>query len=132
MIEEKLESLRRAVRRVSEKRPADVQTLENDFDLQDILTLNLSRAIQLCVDIGMHLISDLELPPPDTMGQTFDVLRKGGVIGDELAKRLKAAVGFRNVAVHNYELINWSIVHSIATNHLGDFADFAKAISSRL
>lgn len=38
------------------------------------MTLNLSRAVQLCVDIGAHIVSGLQVPPPDTMGQTFDLL----------------------------------------------------------
>ena len=41
--------------------------------------MNLSRAVQLCVDIGAHLIADLDVPPPDTMGKTFDTLRDAGV-----------------------------------------------------
>ena len=132
MIAEKLESLRRCVQRVSEKCPPDVQTLVCDFDLQDILTLNLWRAVQLCVDIGTHLIANLEAPPPDTMGQTFDVLRDAGIIEKALAIRLKKAVGFRNVVIHNYESIDWAIVHAIARNHLEDFTDFGKIIASKL
>ena len=132
MITEKLESLRRCVRRVSEKCPPDAEILLRDFDLQDILALNLSRAVQLCVDIGTHLIADLEVPPPDTMGKTFDTLSEAGVIDEALATRLKKAVGFRNIAVHDYEAVDWMIVHSIARNHLADFSNFAGIVSSRL
>ncbi len=102
VIEQKLESLRRALRRVEEKCPEDAIALAKNIDAQDILTLNLTRAIQLCVDIGAHLISQTELPSPETMGETFDTLSQLGVINTELAMRLKRAVGFRNIAVHNY------------------------------
>ena len=132
VIEEKLESLRRCLHRVSEKCPPDAATFLNDFDLQDIIALNLSRAVQLSVDIGAHLISDLEVQPPDTMGQTFDILSDAAVIGKELAGRLKKAVGFRNIAVHSYESINWAIVHSLVRNHLGDFSEFAGIIAVKL
>jgi uncharacterized protein YutE (UPF0331/DUF86 family) len=128
LIEEKLESLRRCVRRVEEKCPADAKRLANDIDAQDILALNLTRAVQICTDIGAHLISETNLPPPDTMGQTFDVLSKAGIISVELAGQMKKAVGFRNIAVHNYEAIDWAIVHSIATQRLPDFAQFARAV----
>jgi uncharacterized protein YutE (UPF0331/DUF86 family) len=74
VIEQKLESLRRCLRRVEEKYPPDVDTLAKDVDAQDILTLNLTRAVQLCVDIGAHLVTATQLSPPDTMGQTFDIL----------------------------------------------------------
>lgn len=54
------------------------------------------------------------------------------VLNNELASGLKKAVGFRNIAVHNYESINWKIVHSIVKFHLADFSAFAKAVAMRL
>lgn len=128
VIEQKLESLRRCLRRIETKCPADPLTLVADFDLQDIVALNLSRAVQLSVDIGAHLIASMEVPPPGTMGQTFDLLAQEGVLSRELANSLKKSVGFRNIAVHNYDSINWLIVHSIVKNNLGEFSAFAKAV----
>lgn len=132
VIEQKLESLRRCLRRVADKCPPDPEVLTRDIDLQDIVTLNLTRAVQLCVDIGAHIIAGMEVPPPDTMGLTFDALAHAGVIHENLAGRLKKAVGFRNIAVHNYDEIDWAIVHAIVHRHLGDFTDFASAVASRL
>ncbi len=50
------------------------------------------------------------------------------IIDTDLAQRLKHAMGFRNIAVHNYEAINWAIVHAIASRHLVDFRDFAESV----
>jgi uncharacterized protein YutE (UPF0331/DUF86 family) len=132
VIEQKLESLRRCLQRIEDKCPSDYRTLEDNPDLQDIMVLNLTRAVQLCVDIGAHLISAMDVPAPDTMGATFDVLAKAGVISDTLALQLKKAVGFRNIAVHNYEAINWQIVHAIARDYLQDFNAFSGNIASHL
>lgn len=128
VIAQKLESLRRCLQRVAEKCPPSAEILGADLDRQDILALNLSRAVQLCVDIGAHLVAGRNVPPPATMGETFDVLAGLGIMTPELAIRMKNAVGFRNIAVHNYEAINWQIVHAIATRHLDDFKDFARSI----
>jgi uncharacterized protein YutE (UPF0331/DUF86 family) len=128
VIEQKLEALRRCLARVGEKCPEESALLEQDADLQDIITLNLTRAVQLCVDIAAHLIAAREIPPPDTMGQSFDALARAGILREELATRLKKAVGFRNIAVHNYEAIDWRIVHAICRYHLVDFQEFARAI----
>lgn len=130
IIDEKLESLRRCLARISEKRPPTADKLANDPDLQDIITLNLTRAVQLCVDLSSHLISDLEHTAPATMGETFTILADEGVIPGELAERLGKAVGFRNIAVHNYQKIDWHIVHAIANNHLDDFTRFAEFVAS--
>jgi uncharacterized protein YutE (UPF0331/DUF86 family) len=131
VIEQKLESLRYCLQRVQSRCPADAQTLAADPDLQDIVALNLSRAVQVCVDIGAHLIAGMQVPAPDTMGQTFDLLAQAGVLSAALASRLKKAVGFRNIAVHSYEAINWHIVHSIARKHLADFSEFAEVVAIR-
>jgi len=55
---------------------------------------------------GAHWIVGLDVPPPQTMGETFDRLSQAGVLDGELATRLKKAVGFRNVAVHDYRSID--------------------------
>ena len=132
VVEQKLESLRRCLRRIETKCPAEAVTLMTDIDLQDIVALNLSRAVQICVDIGAHLIAGMEVPPPDTMGQTFDLLAQESVLNNLLASNLKKAVGFRNIAVHSYENINWEIVHSIVKHHLADFSEFAKVVAISL
>lgn len=132
VVEQKLESLRRCLWRIETKCPMDAATLIADIDLQDIVSLNLSRAVQISVDIGAHLIAGMDVPPPDTMGQTFDLLAQEGVLNSELASSLKKAVGFRNIAVHNYERINWEIVHSIVKYHLADFSAFAKIVAVKL
>ena len=45
---------------------------------------------------------------------------------------MKKAVGFRNIAVHAYDTMDWDIVFAIASRHLQDFADFAHVIAVRL
>ena len=126
IVARKLDSLRRCLDRVRARCPADVATLAGDPDLQDIVVLNLSRAVQICVDLALHTLSILEQPVPDTMGQAFDQLAGAGRLPAGLALRLKKAVGFRNIAVHNYGAIDWAIVYAIATRHLGDFEAFAR------
>jgi uncharacterized protein YutE (UPF0331/DUF86 family) len=129
VIDQKLESLRRCLGRIQEKFPAKVDELQANFDLQDIIALNLSRAVQLTVDIGSHIIASMNMPAPETMGQTFEILAQQNVLPAQVADQLKKSVGFRNIAVHNYEAINWQIVHSIVSEHLQDFTEFAKAVA---
>lgn len=132
IVERKLDSLQRCLTRVTLKCPPDATTLANDPDLQDVIVLNLSRAVQLCVDLGAHLVSGLNQPPPNTMGEVFDRMAAAQLIDERLADRMKKSVGFRNMAVHNYETLDWAIVHAIATRHMSDFNEFAKAISRNI
>ena len=48
----KLDSLARCIRRIESKRPRTIEELNSDIDLQDILSVNLERAVQLCVTSG--------------------------------------------------------------------------------
>ncbi len=127
----KLDSLQRCLARIQAKRPSHIETLENDIDLQDVLVLNISRTVQICVDLASHLLSDLELPPPNTMGEAFDRLAQAGIIDIELARQMKKAVGFRNIAVHAYDAINWRIVFVIATQGMQDTQRFAQIVTMR-
>jgi uncharacterized protein YutE (UPF0331/DUF86 family) len=66
------------------------------------------------------------------MGETFDRLVELRIIDSGLASRLKKAVGFRNLAMHNYDALDWGLVHTISCQNLNDFTDFARAISQHL
>jgi uncharacterized protein YutE (UPF0331/DUF86 family) len=125
----KLESLRRCVRRIKDKTPSSSAVLLKDNDLQDIICVNLERAVQVCVDLSSHIIAESDMQAPGSMGESFEQLRKLDLISDELAERMKKAVGFRNVAVHAYQEINWEIVYAIITTRLKDFVEFAQAVS---
>ena len=121
----KLESLRRCIARVEDKTPATVMELIDDLDLQDIIALNLGRAVQICVDIGLHIIADLEVAVPDSMSETFRTLEREGIIDESVCRQLSKAVGFRNTAVHAYQEIDWEIVYNIISTRLGDFRAYA-------
>lgn len=113
VIGEKLESLRRCVQRVADKTPMSAAELSRDPDVQDVVALNLMRAVQVCVDIAAHITAEDQLAPPAAMGESFDRLAQQKVIDPALAQRMRKAVGFRNIAVHNYQAVDWAIVHSI-------------------
>lgn len=130
--ERKLDSLRRCLERVRRWCPDEAEALTVDVDAQDIVSLNLTRAVQLCVDIGAQVLAHSGAAAPQTMAQTFAQLSQEGIIAPELAERMRRAVGFRNIAIHEYDEIDWQIVHAIATRHLTDFEDFARAAVAEL
>ena len=66
------------------------------------------------------------------MADAFAVLRDAGVIDHALAEAMRRAVGFRNIAVHQYEKMDWQIVFDVATKRIVDLEAFARAVSVRL
>jgi uncharacterized protein YutE (UPF0331/DUF86 family) len=129
IIMRKLDSLARCVRRIEEKRPATLDELLKDVDIQDILSINLERAVQVSVDIGAHVIADLSVPPPRTMEDVFAVLTAEKLIPEESGLALRRAVGFRNLSVHAYDQVDWERVFDIVHQRLDDFRKFADAIA---
>jgi len=127
-----LKSLRRCIVRLEEKRVSTAEELSADPDSQDIISLNLTRAVQLCVDIASHVLASSEEPAPASMGEAFEGIAHLGLIDTALSQHMKAAVGFRNIAVHNYEKIDWGIVHAITWHRLDDFRTFARVIAACL
>lgn len=128
----KLESLSRCIARIEAKNPHSLAALEQDLDLQDIIVLNLERAVQQCVDIGLHTLSFEENIMPGSMAETFNALESRELISKGVAERMVKAVGFRNTAVHAYQAIDWKIVDRIINCHLDDFRQFAKEIYEKL
>jgi uncharacterized protein YutE (UPF0331/DUF86 family) len=62
----------------------------------------------------------------------FVQLARLGVIDEVTAHALRGAVGFRNVAVHAYQEIDYAVLFSICTKHLDDFRSFARQIMAAL
>lgn len=75
--------------------------------IQDIVVLNLTRAVQLCVDLASYCLGTAQTAPPNTMGETFDRMAEAGLMDGQLAERMKKSVGFRNLAVHSYSRSIW-------------------------
>jgi uncharacterized protein YutE (UPF0331/DUF86 family) len=132
LIAQKLESLQRCLARVQSRCPPTVELLSQDIDAQDVVVLNLSRAVGLCTDIALHLLAHRDLPVPKTMAEAFERLSACGLISQATSSKLKKAVGFRNLAVHSYDLIDWEVVFKVATSELVDLKNFASEISAKL
>lgn len=130
VIAKKLESLTHCLTRIEEKRPAELSVLSTDFDTQDILSVNLERAIQLCVDIAAILISEKRLKTANTMAGCFKSLKNGGILSGPLTERLQKAVGFRNISVHEYADIDWQLVFDSIHHHLDTFKEFMRVVIS--
>ena len=128
IIQQKIDSLSRCIARIEKKTPERVEKLLEDIDLQDIISINIERAVQQCVDIALTILSEMDLPVPASMGEAFEELSQKDIISKEISIRMIRAVGFRNILVHAYRKVDWVIVWRILTEHVGDFKEFAREI----
>src|SRR5262249_25154937 len=104
--------------------PASVR----DLDVQEIVILNLQRAVQSSIDLAAHFIASKDWGIPDSLKQHFAILEQHNVIDSDLSTRLRAMIGFRNVAIHEYQSIDIAILENIVARRLSDLEAFADAI----
>lgn len=95
-----------------------------NFTIQDSIILNLQRACEAAIDLGMHIIAVKKLGVPQASRDAFIILKEQEIIDEENCKMMTAMIGFRNIAVHDYQKLNLAILEKIIENHLGDFEKY--------
>lgn len=124
----KAAAIERAVRRVREEHAGDHSNLLTNQTKQDAIILNLQRACESSIDAAMHLVRVHRLGVPQQTREAFDLLQGAQMLDAGLAERLRKMVGFRNVAIHDYQKLNLEIVRRIVVDHLDDFLAFARLL----
>ena len=124
----KLDAVKHHAARLAQKLPASADVLSADEDLRDILSNNLCQAVQGAFDVAAHIISHIGAKVPDTYAEGFELLAGNHVIEADLARNLIMASGLRNRLQHQYQTVDWGIVHASIRAGLGDFDSFVRAI----
>jgi len=99
-----------------------------DFLRQDAIAMNLQRMCEMCIDIANHWVMKAKLGLPRTSAESFELLKTAGLIEEPMCNQLKGMVGFRNILVHAYTVIDLSMMEDIIKHHLEEplaFADLA-------
>ncbi|NLT06658.1 MAG: DUF86 domain-containing protein [Solirubrobacterales bacterium] len=105
-------------------------SVTSDMHLQLEVERALQVSIQICIDIGAHLVSELGLGPADDYQGVFAALGSAGTIDSDLADRLGDAAGLRNLLVHDYGEIDHARLWD-SLGELGDLREFA-AVAERI
>ena len=125
-------SVRKYLNRIREKRGADSDAFLNDPDRQEIVLFNFQMALQNCMDIAAHILSDQGLGVPGSTNELFYLLEENGYIHKSLTEKMVKAVGFRNLLVHEYGKIDMKRVFDFAHKDVEDLSEFIKRIFKRL
>jgi uncharacterized protein YutE (UPF0331/DUF86 family) len=127
----KVTTIEKCLGKVKEKRSATIAEFMVNEDSQDIVLFNLMQAIQGCVDMAAHIVSDEGYGMAGSMNEFFYLLSGRSVISVELQEKLIRAVGFRNLVVYEYAKLDLNQVYDIATNGIKDLEDFIGVIVRR-
>jgi uncharacterized protein YutE (UPF0331/DUF86 family) len=100
--------------------------------VQDAVMLNLLRACEASIDLAMHAVAKRQLGTPRDSREAFKLLETAGVLNASQTEALQRMVGFRNLAVHQYQEIDPARFRAVIDDHLQDFRDFINAIGRSL
>lgn len=128
---EKTNSIQNCLKRIHDTVRGDSARLTN-LDVQDIVVLNLQRAIQLALDMASYIVSVKKWGMPKSLKDLFLLLEQNKLLEPKLSTKMQKMVGFRNIAVHDYQAIDPKILSSIIDNHLRDFEEFYEAILKKV
>jgi uncharacterized protein YutE (UPF0331/DUF86 family) len=124
----KAASIERCINRVREERTKAGANFTNDYSRQDAAILNIQRACEAALDMGQHIVRTKQLGVSQSARDVFTLLAQANLIDNTLAETMKRMIGFRNIAVHDYQVLLLPIVENIITNHLDDFVNFSKQL----
>lgn len=127
----KIATVRDAVARVGAVLPADVRAFQEDRTTREIVILNLFVALQACLDLAAHWLADEGWDVPQRYPDLFVALAEHGVLPRDLATRLAAASGLRNLVAHQYGVLDWARIHAIASFELQDLDRFCAELAAR-
>jgi len=123
----KVAAIQKCLRRIKEVTGLFPERLD-DLDVQDIFVLNLQRAIQSAIDLAAHIVAFEGLGISDTIRGHFVLLENAKVITKALSQKMQSMVGFRNIAIHDYQNLDIEILKAILSKHLKDLEQFYTAI----
>lgn len=124
----KIEIIERCLIRVKEVYNDNPSNLK-DYTKQDSIVLNIQRAVEATIDIAMYIVSVKKLGIPKNSRDAFEVIFLNGIIEEDLLNKLRNMIGFRNIAVHNYQKLSLDILQKIIENNLDDFSEFVYVIN---
>jgi len=120
--------IERCVARAKAEYALNPDTFAQDVTRQDATILNIQRACEAALHMGQHLLRRERLGVPQSARDVFELLHAGGWIAPDLAEAMKRMVGFRNIAVHDYQALQLPITVNIIRNHLVGFLAFTQAV----
>lgn len=131
IIAEKVDSAERSLKRVKSHRGASLEQFLSNDDAQDIVLFHLMQAIQACIDLAAHVVSDEELGLAASTHDFFYLLSDNGVISRDMSERMIKAVGFRNLVAHEYARLDLEKVYAIAADGIKDVEEFLRVMVLR-
>lgn len=115
-----------ALRRLARLDPG---ALLRDDDLLAAVKYRFIVAIEVCIDVGRHVVASEGLRAPLDYADAFAVLADAGLLDPAIAAELRDTARFRNLLVHGYAKVDDTRVVEILRDRVDDLAAFRTALA---
>lgn len=122
-----LDELLHALRTVGE---IDGDRLRDDLLLRLAVERALTQSVDLVVAVCSHVLAAEAATVPTTYRDAVRTSAEHGLITAELTQSLVAAVGLRNILVHEYARADLSLVAAAVPAARRDVADFVRQVAA--
>ena len=92
----------------------------------------LQELIEAAIDINVHLIMEAGHTPPDDYYESFVKMGELGIISSDLADKLAPSAGLRNRLVHEYDMLDHTVVLKAVATAEEMFSKYVKEINDYL
>jgi len=127
----KLEQISRYVALLAPFRPCDIEALKQNPERLAACERFMYLLCQSTIEAAEMLCRLLRLALPDTMAESFELLRVAGVLDERLCQSLASMVGFRNALSHAYDKFNHAVLKDVIDNRIEDFTLFVDAVNAK-
>ena len=107
----------------------DAGELLRDDDLLAAVKYRFIVAIEVCIDVGRHVVASEGLRAPLDYADAFAVLADAGLLDPAIAAELRDTARFRNLLVHGYAKVDDTRVVEILRDRVDDLAAFRTALA---
>ena len=120
----------RCLTRIKEEYSGCADNLYGNPSRQDAIILNIQRACETLISLGMHIAKKIGYKNPLCAKDVFPILETHSIITSSFYEQLQKLISLRKIPVYISEKVNVSMIESIIKTHLEDFKTFIKIAKS--
>lgn len=124
----RIDKLKEYIDILKDVKKIDKEKYNNDPFIYGAAERFLHLSIECVLDIGNHVISDMNYRKPENNKDIFVILYENKIINEKMKDNLCKMAGFRNILVYDYMKLDRVLVYDIISNNLSDIEEFVKTI----
>lgn len=129
---DKIEEIEKYISELQEFIPKDFDSYVSDLKGKAACERYFEKIVEAVTDLVIIIIKEENLDIPEEDKQSFSVLAENKIITDEMADKLRAAKGMRNILAHKYGTVDDEIVfHSITEELITDVKEFLSSLKPK-